>query len=68
MQVSISYGAAVPRLRESGQATAREPLFSIQPPALMMPMLIPRSFSSTESLRQLSQQLNGLVSEVPQKP
>lgn len=25
-----------------------------------------KTFSSTESLRQLSQQLNGLVSEVPQ--
>lgn len=59
-------GAAVPRPRESGKATARDPFFSIEPPASLIPVFIPR-FSSTESLRQLSQQLNGLVSEVPQK-
>lgn len=64
--MSVSYGGAVPRLRESGQATARDPFFSIEPPTSLTPVFIPR-FSSTESLRQLSQQLNGLVSEVPQK-
>lgn len=41
------------------------PLFPLEPPAPLTPVFIPRSFSSTESLRQLSQQLNGLVSEVP---
>lgn len=59
-------GAAVPRPRESGQDTARNPLFPIEPPAALTPLFVPRCLSSTESLRQLSQQLNGLVSEVPQ--
>lgn len=59
-------GAAVARLRESGQATAHDPFFPIEPPAPLTPVFTPR-FSSTESLRQLSQQLNGLVCEVPQK-
>lgn len=59
-------GAAVPRLRELGWATARDPLFLFEPPTPLTPVFIRRCLSSTESLRQLSQQLNGLVSEVPQ--
>lgn len=58
-------GAAVAWRRESGQATAHDPFFPIEPPAPLTPVFTPR-FSSTESLRQLSQQLNGLVCEVPQ--
>uniref|UniRef100_A0A2K6F121 Golgin subfamily A conserved domain-containing protein n=1 Tax=Propithecus coquereli TaxID=379532 RepID=A0A2K6F121_PROCO len=42
-------------------------LFPIEPPAPLTPISIPRTFSSTESLRQLSQHINNLVSEVPQK-
>lgn len=54
-------GAEVPK------PLPRDPLFPVEPPAPLTAVFIPRSFSSTESLRQLSQQLNGLVSEVPPK-
>uniref|UniRef100_A0A8C0KTN6 Golgin A2 n=1 Tax=Canis lupus dingo TaxID=286419 RepID=A0A8C0KTN6_CANLU len=50
----------------SPEDVSTDPLFPAGPPEPLTFMFIPRCLSSTESLRQLSQQLNGLVSEVPQ--